>query len=443
MLKAFQEFIKSQGMATGAKDILLAVSGGVDSMVMADLFHKSGISVGIAHCNFKLRDADSDMDEDFVRDYALQLGLRFHHASFDTSDHDKKRGISIQMAARDLRYRWFDMIISEHGYATVATAHHRNDEFETMLFNLFKGTGIEGLTGMRPMEKNRIRPLLFASRVMIQSYAESNDIKWREDASNSDLRYHRNRIRHEIISVIEKINPGFLESFGYSKRRFNETSRALKQILTNKPLIKTTKTGSLFIEKSSITESAAPTLALYHELQEYGFNYRQCVSIVEAIDSVGKLFSSNTHTLNIDRSQILLTHDQNQPETEAAHLYETSTGIQFLNKTFSIDHIAGGLDQLPDKVSPKIAYLDSEKLSFPLVVRKWRHGDQFVRLGMTGQKNLSDFMIDIKIPVNLKREVLVVESFGTIAWVVGQRIDNRYKLSPSTRGISKISYEEN
>jgi tRNA(Ile)-lysidine synthase len=419
---------------------LLAVSGGIDSVVMLDLFKDSGKSIGIAHCNFQLRGEDSENDEEFVRKLASDLDVPLFVERFNTSEYGEENGLSIQMAARELRYAWFNRLLEETDFEKVALAHHKDDQLETILFNLAKGTGIAGLTGMQIAHGNYVRPLLFASKTMIEDYAEKNHLSWREDVSNDSLKYSRNLIRHKVIPQLKEINPGVLETLDYTLLRLVETESALDEKILDFLNRSVEKRGEdIYLDKSDLKDSVVPTLALHRVTSGFGFNYQQCVNIIHAIDHVGKVFYGNQSVLNIDRESLILSPVSEENFHSAVYkVMQSDEQVELGDHTLMINKLS------PDKTkilsSADFAFLDLDKLQFPLRIRHWASGDWFIPLGMSGKKKISDLMIDEKIPLNLKSRVLILESGEDIVWVIGHRIDDRYKVTDSTRQIWRAEY---
>lgn len=435
-------FIRNQELIKEGEKTLLAVSGGLDSIVMTQLFVESGFSAGIAHCNFQLRSKESDEDEFFVKGLSEQLGIPFFVKKFRTEDFARESGVSIQMAARELRYHWLKELAGEKGYVKIALAHHKDDQLETIIFNLAKGTGIAGLTGMQPKNRNIIRPLLFTDRVSIEEYANRKNLKWREDSSNESLKYKRNMIRHKIIPVLREINPGLLDTLDLTLLRLIETESVLNENLVTFLDEEVVRKGEdIYIQKKSLESSTFPALAMHAIASPFGFNFQQCVNIIESLGNVGNLFYGTKGVLNIDRTELILsplptTGFQSNvfeigPEENHTDLEKGSLTINRLNvKEVEIEALA------------EVAFLDFDKLKFPLKVRHWAAGDWFIPLGMKGKKKISDLMIDEKIPLNLKNRVWVLESAKDIAWVIGHRIDDRFKITPETKTVWKAKYEE-
>ncbi|MCB0496723.1 MAG: tRNA lysidine(34) synthetase TilS [Cyclobacteriaceae bacterium] len=439
MVDAFLAFCKSKNIAIQVTKTLVTVSGGIDSVVLAHLFHKAGAQFSIAHCNFGLRGEESDKDEQFVKNLSEKLGVEFYCERFETVSYAETKGISIQMAARELRYKWFEQIREKANCEQIATAHHKGDTVETVLFNLTKGTGIEGLHGIRTKFNHLVRPLLFATRREISEFAAGNEIEWREDSSNASEKYSRNKIRHSVIPVLEEINPQAQEAIASSANRINETEKFLSHQIEQVVKKITRENGeNLFINIEELLNQPGYGYILSVLLKPYGFNYLQTTAIIENLEAIsGKLFYSNSHVVNLDREQLIVSpiHD----------------GSNFLKIYKQEGKYTLGDKCIVTKVSAKENYfikpdssilaLNMDKLKFPLEIRVWQKGDAFYPLGMKGKKKLSDFMIDAKIPVNLKNNVWVVVSGNEIAGVLNHRLDDRFKITNQTKTVFEIASE--
>jgi tRNA(Ile)-lysidine synthase len=410
--------------------ILLAVSGGIDSMVMLDLFLKAGFPVGVVHCNFQLRGNDSALDEEHVRKASGRQP--FFWKRFDTLDFAMQNNLSIQMAARELRYRFFEEVMANEGYDYVATAHHLNDSFETALLHFLKGTGIEGMTGIPVKNERIIRPLLFATRAMIVDYAMANDIDWHEDASNQANDYQRNYIRNTIIPLLEEVNPNLVETFRNTQERLKGAGDIVREVV--KEILKSSSGEELKLKKSLLRSTPSPAVVLWEIIKPLGFNYEQARDIVMDHQS-GKVFHSTTHTLTVDRDTYMVKKNEPSGITEievGRNFAEISNGEQKIRLR---ETVRAGYSIVR---SSDTAQLDSEKLQFPLKWRLWKPGDSFVPFGMSQTKKLSDFLVDQKIPLPEKEKITVVESNGVIVWVVGFRIHDDYKITDTTQRILVI-----
>ncbi|MBN1414593.1 MAG: tRNA lysidine(34) synthetase TilS [Bacteroidales bacterium] len=435
----FIHFLIQHCHCTGNESFLLAVSGGVDSMVMLDLFIRNKFDIAVAHCNFCLRGKESDGDEEFVRQVADITGVRIFMNKFDTLQYAEDKGISIQMAARDLRYQWFNELMRDRDIDLTAMAHHKDDSVETFMINLSRGTGITGLTGIKPRTGNIIRPLLFLTREEIRFYAESLKIRWREDSSNNTVKYLRNKIRHMILPDISKVLPGFAEAVIKTMTQLQETKDLLNTATNQFMKEAVTMTGrQIKIKIANIREIPSSRIILYEVLQKYGFNYDACNRLMEAIKGQpGKQFFSRTHELTIDRSLLIIQPLMQRDEEETEIPPDTVT-IQFpVNLTLRIIH-----DPASHKIphDNAIASFDMKAIQFPLKIRKWKKGDLFYPLGMKKRKKLSDFFINEKIALPDKKRIWLLESSGNIVWIIGLRIDDRYKVTRDTENILEITY---
>ncbi len=440
MLDQLLNYISEQKLFRSGQRALLAVSGGIDSMAMVQLFLQTNFDFAIAHCNFQLRGKESDEDQLFVERVAAKNSIVCYTKHFDTEKYSKSSGISIQMAARDLRRAWFEEILNSKGFDVIATAHHLNDSMETMIFNIAKGTGISGLKGILPKKERYVRPLMFASREMIFSYAQANNIAWREDRSNSSIKYHRNLIRLKVLPELKKINPNLEETFSKSIKKIQASERIYRKVIENhrQKLIEKTNEG-FRIEKEKLESIEEVEIVLYEILHEFGFNFFQIKDILLGVNrQSGKSFYSQDHQLVIDRQYLFISKliesgiDEVFVDPDSLHLDLYKNRMTFKK----IDPAEVKYSEDKNNV-----FFDFDSLEFPLKIRKWKHGDQFQPLGMKHKKKLSDFMIDEKIPLNLKNQVLVLISGENLVWVIGHRIDDRYKITKQTRMAYKIFNE--
>lgn len=433
----FQKFIELNNLCLKEDKILLGVSGGMDSIVMMHLFRILDYNIAIAHCNFQLRGLESEMDEEFVTRLAENYQIPFYTMCFNTEEIADKEGISIQMAARDLRYEWFDELSQNKNYKYIAIAHNKNDLIETFLINLSRGTGIKGLTGIKPKSGKIIRPLLFASRNGIEKFCSENNFEYMEDSSNQTTKYSRNLIRHEIIPAFESINPSFIDTMVENINKLKETESIYFKNVKN-TLIKITsqeeKKIYFIIEKIKTLEPVETYL--FEFFSPYGFSMSQVKDIISSLDGIsGKQFFSPTHRLIKDRSNLILeeislTHPKQYFIDDGTE--KTDIPIELRFEKFEKP------DDFKIKPDKNIAQLDYNKLDFPLTLRKWNKGDYFMPLGMENLKKLSDFFIDNKISIADKENTWILESGNKIAWIVGMRIDERFKLTDTTTHIYQI-----
>ena len=431
MRKRFLDFIEKHALTGPSERVLLAVSGGLDSMAMLHLFRQTDIPIAVAHCNFSLRDQESDGDEQFVKDQAEALGITCFLTKFDTKAFASEHKLSTQMAARQLRYDWFNQLCEAECFDKVATAHHLNDSFETVLFNLAKGTSIAGLRGILPLRDRVIRPLLDFSREELEGFMKEQGHPWREDSSNQDTYYQRNFIRSEVVEPLKKVNPDLLMTFKETSARNREVEEVFRNAMT------TLKSTAIRAEEGhhrvSLEQVSGPYV-LEQLISDFGFGYKQAKEIWDVREGLsGSTFHSASHSLVVNRGDLVITSQEDKPAVEI--LLKAEAGEVMLGE-HTYQAKLQSIDELPHNWKQSAhAVLDLEQLQFPLTVRSWRQGDYFFPLGMKGKKKLSDFMIDQKIPLNLKNRLRVLESDGQIAWVVGLRVDDRFKVTPKTRQI--------
>ncbi len=438
MLNTFTQNINDNFSINGSDKILLAVSGGADSVVMLDLFARSKFSCGIAHCNFKLRGEDSDLDEQFVEKLAEKYKFQLHKISFDTQKYAQENGISIEMAARDLRYEWFEKIRQEFGYQYIALAHHKDDVIETFFINLVRGTGIRGLSGIKSKNGNIIRPLLFANQQDIINYTETQKLQFREDISNQDTKIIRNKLRHEILPLLTEINPAannnILNTIGNlyaSQLLMSQKIEEYRKLLTR------VKKRSIIINISNVQQLELGEIVLYELLRDYNFNASQANDIYKAMNGEsGRVFLSKTHQLVKDRNNLIINKIRNNEFT--ALIDENQMELKLPNSNFlTIESRLVDKNYNIPKQNHHIA-LDYNKLKFPLKIRTWRNGDFFYPLGMRQKKKLSDFFINEKYSIIDKQNALLLLSGDDIVWIIGKRIDNRYKITNKTRKVLEL-----
>jgi len=436
MLKTFQKHISILIDNPDKQHFLLAVSGGIDSMIMAQLFKESGFIFAIAHCNFGLRGKESDADEAFVKAWAKQNKVHCHTIKFDTEKHAVKKKVSIQMAARELRYTWLKVLQEKHKFNYVSIAHNSDDVIETFFINLLRGTGIAGLHGIAASHQNIIRPLLSFSRKEIEAYAKTIKLKWREDSSNATDKYERNKIRHHLIPMLEKINPHARHAIRLTISNLRDVEEIYMQGI-RKTLEEIThhKNGKIYLAINHLKKLDLPEPYIYEAIKGRGFNYAQAKEIAESLNKqAGKTFSSQTHRITKDRTHLILEVMPRMADNKE-HLVEEATK-QISIGQFDIDFSTIAMHKgYKPSVSKLTACLDYSKLKFPLIVRKWAKGDKFYPLGMNKPKKVSDFLIDAKISIPEKDNVYVLLSEGRIAWIIGHRIDDRFKLTQAAKKI--------
>jgi tRNA(Ile)-lysidine synthase len=438
MLERFKAYIHEKELFAPEDKLLLAVSGGIDSVVMCLLFHKANFNFAIAHCNFALRGEESDEDELFVKKLAKKYKVPFYCDHFETASFAEREKISIQMAARTLRYEWFEKLLDSEGYHYVATAHHLNDAVETLLLNITKGTGIAGLHGIQPKVKRLVRPLLFADKEEIYACVVDNQLAWREDSSNQSVKYQRNLIRNEVIPLLKTINPSLESTMKQTIERvtaveqlfYAEVERVRQKLVRKEP-------GIIYIEINLLQQEAEPLIKLYELIKEYHFSYTQAQDIWQVLGSgPGRQFDSPTHILVKDRKELIITAKQLYTFMSAS----IEAGQEsFSNELLELQIKESSAENFTIPADAAIASLDKGLLQFPLKLRKWKEGDWFCPLGMNKKKKLSDFLIDTKVPLNLKEKIWILTSNGSIVWIVGHRIDNRFKITDKTEQILQIT----
>lgn len=432
----FVNFIKEHQLFQPQEATLLAVSGGVDSVVMVDLFAQTNLPFAIAHCNFGLRGAASDEDEAWVRKLAQQYGVQVYVQHFDTRAYAEKHQLSIQMAARELRYRWFEELCDTHHLNQIATAHHANDRVETLLFNLTKGTGLAGLHGILPKQGRLVRPLLFATKESILAYAQAHNLTWREDCSNATDDYARNLIRNQVIPVLKSINPSLEATTHTTIARLSQVEAFVtEQLASLQQVITHQQDGITYLSIQDIkTKPWAPAI-LWEMLKPFGFNFLQISSLLESAS--GKMLESATHQIYVDRESWMLGPRQQPTRPLTYMLKREKTSMRLADYGLQMQMIPSSQYQLA--ANSRIAALDLDKLQFPLTLRPWQPGDFFYPLGMQRKKKLSDFLVDCKVPLPIKKGIQVLVSGEEIVWVVGYRIDDRFKLTEATEQVYEIS----
>lgn len=441
MEQAFLQYFFDQLKIAKKDKILLAVSGGLDSTVMCHLFKKSGLQFAIAHCNFQLRGSDSDADEVFVNELADNLGVKTFTVRFNTISFADSKKLSIQEAARELRYGWLNDIAIRNGFNWVATAHHQDDSIETMLFNLIKGCGVRGLHGILPKQNKVIRPLMFTGRKELQHWAKVNDIVWREDASNATDKYDRNKIRHHIIPEIEKINPAFRKTAFESIRRFSEA-----QVINDLFVARVRDeafcmvNGNLYLKKEALQFEEENRTLLFELLSPFGFNNSQTDQILSRFaEAPGGIFYSPTHQILNDRLYLVILPHFDKNVEDTIKVEELTQSINLPDGSLILEP----LDHVPSSFpeNPNLAFLDANKIKLPLSLRRWKPGDRFQPFGMNGHsKKLQDFFNDSKLSRFDKEQVWILESEGEICWIVGMRTDERFKIDDKTTRCLKLTW---
>ncbi|WP_316824528.1 tRNA lysidine(34) synthetase TilS [Pedobacter miscanthi] len=433
-LDQFQDFIEQQQLFVQVNRILLAVSGGKDSVLMLHLFKAIGIDIGVAHCNFNLRADEAQRDESFVALLAKNLGLPFYVTHFDTKKYAAENKISTQMAARDLRYHWFEEIRLKESYDYIALAQHQNDAVETVLINLTRGTGISGLHGILPKRNHLIRPLLFLNRLQIEELVAANNIDFVEDSSNSSTYYTRNKIRLQVVPHLQEINPNLEKTFAENIARFAELETFLAvqvQKLADKILDK--RSDGIYIPLQEIIQLKPQKLLLYELLKPFGFVENVIQEILDSLKALsGTHFFSSTHQAIINRNDLVIV-EKNVSVTANQFIHPATESTIFADHEISLKFT----EEIKFETDPNKAFVNADKLIFPLVLRNWQNGDKFIPLGMRSLKKVSDYFIDEKVPLHLKNTTpILVNGNGEMVWIAGMRQDNRYKLTTATKKVA-------
>ena len=433
MEKLFLNHLKKYFPSISVSKLIIAVSGGVDSIVLFHLCLKLKLNFFVAHCNFKLREKESDLDEKFVRDLAIKHNIKFYTKSFNTKKLSNNDNKSIQMVARELRYSWFEELSKELNVKHILTAHHLDDSLETFLINLSRGSGIDGLLGIPKVNDTVFRPLLIFKKDEILSYAKENKITWREDSSNKKREYLRNQIRLEVIPKLKEINPNLLDNFSKSIDRLQQSKSIIKDKMDD--FIKNvsfTRDEKIYFEINKIKKVSNIDAYLYELLKKY--NFTQWDDIRDLLDSQsGKQIISKTHKLLKDREYLILVKNS-EVENKSLLINKSSKEV-----AVSVVKIKVSIAKKISKEDSDVIYLDSAKLDFPLRVRNVLSGDYFYPFGMNGKKKVSKYLKDKKISVFDKDKVLILEtSKNKIIWVVGMRLDDRFSVTDNTKEITKI-----
>lgn len=439
----FEKYIfKTIGIIPKSK-ILLAVSGGIDSMVMLHLFRQSKIKVEVLHCNFKLRGKDADHDQELVVKECALYGITCHTCDFETWKYATGKKISIQMAARELRYEWFEKMRQQQGADYIATAHHADDNAETFLLNLIRGAGIAGLAGIPAKQGYVIRPLLCFNKTEITQMAKELNLKWRNDKSNDENKYLRNKIRNNIIPSFVSVNPKAVIHINNSSRQFAQANALLQEyidsIRADISVRKSANEKTIHYNLKSIVHHPQLEFILFYILSDYGIRNQQLTKITScALNGTRADFTSNNHKIEVRNYAISISKVEEAKHYLPLRISEKNQKFCYGNFEFVASFKTLNKPMLPKimKAPKNIAYLDAEKLLFPLRVRMWKRGDAFCPLGMGGRmKKLSDFFVDLHLPAREKTEVPLLLSGTSIVWVAGMRIDERYKITSDTKKV--------
>jgi tRNA(Ile)-lysidine synthase len=451
LLQRFQQYIIDHRLFSPKDTLLLAVSGGLDSVVLCELCKQAGYSFIIAHCNFKLRGEESERDAAFVRELALRYPVPFTVKEFDTQTYAEKNKLSIQEAARELRYGWFEELLksevgglkseepTHHSPFTIhlLTAHHLDDNIETMLMHFFRGTGIHGLRGMLPKQGDIVRPLLFARKQELKQFATENELRWVEDSSNALDKYSRNYFRNQIIPFVQNIYPEAENNLAANLRRFADMELLYEQAVNlHKKKLLEYKGQEVHIPVLKLQKSQPLHSIVYEIIKEFGFSPAQVDEVIRLLESEsGRYVASATHRIIKNRRWLIIAPAQAE-HAQTLPIDDNETRIVFENGALAFSPLHKKNLQLTNE--PSTAFIDHATLQFPLLLRKWKKGDYFYPLGLKKKKKIARFLIDQKLSMTDKEKVWVLESNKKICWVVGLRIDDRFKITDTTKQVLKI-----
>ena len=446
MINQFKTYINKYNLLPPNSNVLCAISGGIDSAVMLDLISKTKIKFAIAHCNFELRGDESDKDEEFVRQLAKKYNVKLFVSRCNADNYSKSKGLSIQEAARELRYLWFNSICLNNHYSSIAIAHNQDDNIETFFINLFRGAGLKGLRSIPVKRDNIIRPLMFATRKQIVEYAKENNLEYREDSSNASDYYLRNNIRHNLIPKIADISPGFAKAIQKSISNLSDADLLLQSVIDKKKnhLFISNSKNNILISINELNNLKPNNIWVFYLLKEFGFSRENsdaiCLLLKDKNDNIGKKFSSLDHELLIDRNNLIIRKIFKKP---------ISYKVQILVNQHKIE-VPISMTMESHKNTPEfifgrgntVAYFNLDKLIFPLTIRTWQVGDRIIPFGMNGSKLVSDILIDNKVNSFDKENTYVLLSGNKIIWVIGYRASNETRVKKSTKDIYVVSLED-
>ncbi len=434
MLQKLKSNIQQNFSFLQDKKLLVATSGGLDSMVLVHLFQKLNFNFAIAYCNFQLRNLESDEDQKFVTNYAKQHNIPCFTTKFDTKKYSETHKLSTQVAARNLRYDWFNEILIQEKYDYIITAHHADDDVETFLIHISRGTGLEGLIGIPSQNGNIIRPMLPFSRKEIEKYASENQLVWREDSSNASDKYVRNKIRHHIVPVFKEINNSFLQSFQNTLEHLNQQQSLVDDaVLLVYDKVVSEENQQIKINIAALLHYSNYKAYLYQWLHKYGFTaWNDVYDLVQS--QTGKRIESENYILLKDRNYLLLSQKRMLDfETIVINSVTESTNFPL---NFSFCNISNISNQ-----NKNVIFVEESKLQFPLIIRKWNEGDFFYPAGMQGKKKVSKYFKDEKFSQFQKEATWILESNNQIVWIIGYRADERFKPENTNQNIIQITYK--
>ena len=440
MVSQFQSYIAKHLPFIQGKKLLIAISGGLDSMMLFHLCKELGMNIGVAHCNFGLRGEESKVETLFVKTKMEEAQTPCYIKYFNTYAYAKEKKNSTQMAARELRYTWFQELVEVHDFQYILTAHHANDTAETLLINLSRGTGMKGLSGIPRQNKNVVRPLLGFSRKQLKEYATNHDIQWKEDSSNASDNYLRNHIRHHAMTALENAAPHFLGGITKTQEYVRQSiallkvyETQLKQELTY-PIDEKQESVVFCIDLKKLELHPEPNAVLYTLLEEYGFTAWQDIYDLKDAQA-GKRVISSSHTILKNREALLLISNNIEKKSQIHWIKENDSMVIVEGKQLQLEEVIGRVSSGKNQI-----YVDKDTLKYPLHIRSWEEGDYFFPLGLGGKKKLSKLFKDEKLSLLQKGGVKILCSQDKIVWVLGIRPDDRFKVTETTQTILKISY---
>ena len=443
MLEKVREFIHKENLIPNNTKVIVGLSGGMDSMVLLDILILLGYRCTAAHCNFNLRGEESDRDENFVKKWCKSIDIPFTSINFDTKQYAVDRKISIEMAARELRYNWFETLRRHHQADFIAVAHHKDDSVETVLLNLIRGTGIKGLTGISPKNGYIVRPLLGISRSEIEKYISERDIPYVTDSTNNEDLYLRNALRLNVLPILEKLNPSVKDTIYRTSKNVTEAEKVYSDSI-QKAIKKAFNDNKIDI--NVLKHTASPRSVLFELLTPYNFTPSTIEDISESINSIsGKIFFSERGSYS-ENKKYRLIKDRNfflfeevKEKCEEDETYSIEEGIREINSPINLK-IKELRAPVEIKYNRHFLYVDAEKIKYPLKLRKWRTGDWFIPFGMRGRKKLSDYFTDRKFSLKDKDDAWILTSSEDIVWIVGERNDDRFRITEDTKKIIIIEY---
>jgi tRNA(Ile)-lysidine synthase len=441
MQQKIHNFIEKHQLLNPGGRVIVGVSGGADSVVLLHILLALGYKCVVAHCNFHLRMSESDRDEEFVRILSNKLNIPFYQIDFDTVKYSETHKISIEMAARELRYNWFHDLLGKTDAEAVAVAHHADDSIETLLMNLVRGTGLRGLTGIPVRNEKTVRPLLCCTRLEIESYIVEHKLEHIVDSTNATLDYQRNKFRNSVLPLLEKLNPSVrrtlydsLERFSGSLAIYQQAIEKIRNELVHK------KDDIVKIDINLLKKQVHPFTVLFELLQPYSFHSVVIEQIVEQLDGEsGKIFYSDTHRLIKDRN-FLIIGAKNRNSDDEYYISQNETEVKS-PVLLKVKYLDADKDFLVSKSTNRV-HFDADKLSFPLRLRRWHEGDSFFPFGMNKRKKISDFFINNKLSILEKEKSWLLVSGEDIIWIVGLRTDNRYRITEKTIKVLELQLEE-